>query len=83
MVETTEKALSLYIHESYGASFSEYINRLRVEKVKTMILNTEQEQYTLLALAEKAGFSSKSSFNAVFKRVTGFTPTQFKATNRN
>ncbi len=82
LVNTTDKKLSLYIHESFGVSFSEYINQLRVEKVKMLMHTEEQKKYTLLAIAEKAGFSSKSSFNAVFKKVTGVTPTQYRGTNK-
>ena len=34
--------------------------------------------YTLFGIASEVGFSSKSSFNATFKKVKGLTPTQFK-----
>lgn len=81
LLEVNEKDLSLFIHENYGMSFTDYINFHRVEKVKTLLLAPEQERFTLLALAEQAGFSSKSSFNAVFKKVTGLTPTQYKKTH--
>jgi len=83
LLNTTDQKLSLYIHESLGVSFTEYINQLRVEKVKALLNSGEQEKYTLLAIAEKAGFSSKSSFNAVFKKVTGVTPTQYKASHKS
>ena len=83
LLNTTDRELSLYIHESLGVSFTEYINRLRVEKVKRLIHEGEQEKYTLLGIAEKAGFSSKSSFNEVFKKVTGLTPTQYKASHKS
>lgn len=75
--------MSLYIRESLEISFKEYINQLRVEKVKRLINEGEQEKYTLLSIAEKAGFSSKSSFNEVFKKVTGLTPTQYKASHKS
>jgi AraC-like DNA-binding protein len=83
LLGTTEKELSLHIHESFKMSFSEYINQQRIEKVKKLLKTEDQKKYTLLAIAEHAGFSSKSSFNAVFKKITGLTPTQFKATHIN
>lgn len=83
LLDTTERELARYIHESLGVSFTEYINQLRVEKVKQLINKGVQEKYTLLGIAEKAGFSSKSSFNEVFKKVTGLTPTQYKASHQN
>lgn len=78
LLEVPEKELSLFIHENFGQSFTDYINQYRVEKVKTLLFAPDQAQFTLLAIAEKAGFSSKSSFNAVFKKVVGMTPTQYK-----
>lgn len=78
LVNSTEKELSQYIYETFGVSFSTYINELRVQKVKTLLQAEEQKKFTLLAIAENAGFNSKSSFNAVFKKVTGLTPTQYK-----
>ena len=78
-----EKELSSFIHDHYARSFSDYINHLRVEKVKELIHLEDHKNYTLIALAEIAGFSSKSSFNAVFKKITGLTPSQYKSSHKN
>ncbi|WP_377766527.1 helix-turn-helix domain-containing protein [Croceitalea marina] len=80
LLNVTEKELSLYIHETFDMSFSDYINQQRVEKVKKQLQSDDQKKYTLVAIAENAGFSSKSSFNAVFKKFTGLTPSQYKST---
>ena len=82
-LQTPQKQLSAFIQETYGMSFTEYMNHLRIEKVKTLLVGPESEKYTLIAIAEKAGFNSKSSFNATFKKVTGLTPTQYKAQHLN
>ncbi len=74
----SEKELSIFIHETYQLSFSDYLNKHRVEKVKTLLASSDQKRFTLIAVAEQAGFSSKSSFYAVFKKQTGLTPTQYK-----
>ncbi|WP_299216675.1 helix-turn-helix domain-containing protein [uncultured Aquimarina sp.] len=83
LVSMSEKELSLYIHDIYHMSFTDFINTYRIEKVKSLLVSSEQEKFTLLAIAEKSGFSSKSSFNAVFKKITGLTPTQYKANHKN
>lgn len=59
-------------------SFSEYINTLRVEDIKGMIINSEFKNYTLLAIGLEAGFNSKTSFYSAFKKQTGITPSQYK-----
>lgn len=77
MLEISKNELSQHINNYYKMNFSEYINLLRVEKVKELIASNNG-RYTLLALAEQAGFSSKSSFNSIFKKMEGITPSQYK-----
>lgn len=59
-------------------NFSEYLNFHRVEKVKELLASADAQKYTLVTLAEDAGFSSKSSFNATFKKVVGITPSAYR-----
>lgn len=70
--------LSRIIHAELASSFTDYINNLRVEEVKSHLKNPDFSAYTLLAIGLEAGFNSKSSFNTVFKKHTGFTPSAFK-----
>ncbi|MBC2846254.1 helix-turn-helix domain-containing protein [Winogradskyella flava] len=76
--KVTPKELSKHINDVLGKNFSEYINAYRVEEVKALMASKEASKYTLVTLAEKAGFSSKSSFNETFKKVTGDTPSAYK-----
>jgi len=58
-------------------SFNEYINNYRVNYVcSTMGKNTKK---SLSDIAADAGFSSKASFNKVFKETLGITPTEYKS----
>lgn len=76
---TNTAYLSRAFNEGLGLSFNDAINRLRVAEVQRQLAasNTGGD---LLAIAFAAGFSSKTSFNRVFKAQTGFTPSQFRAT---
>ena len=69
---------SQIFNQYFTENFSEYINELRVNDVKRMLTDEAFQQYSLIAIGFEAGFSSKSSFYAVFKRITGMTPTTFK-----
>ncbi len=73
-----EKQLSMYIRLLYNSNFSQVLNHYRVEKVKSLIDHDVDQKYTLVALAEEAGFSSKSSFNNVFKQLEGVTPSEYR-----
>ncbi|MEM6379478.1 MAG: helix-turn-helix domain-containing protein, partial [Bacteroidota bacterium] len=71
-----------YFSQTFSAArqvnFSEYLNQLRVEDVKKMLVDPDFAQYSLVAIGLEAGFKSKSNFYSVFKRITGKTPTEFK-----
>jgi AraC-like DNA-binding protein len=74
--------LSQVINERLDQTFSDFINAYRVEEAKRRLLDPKTQHYTVLAIAEEVGFSSKSSFNAVFKKHTNTTPSEFrKASN--
>lgn len=45
-----------------------------------ILQNDQYTHYTLFGITNKAGFNSKSSFNSIFKKIKGVTPTQFKNT---
>lgn len=69
--------LSRIINERLNKNFYDFINDYRVEEAKRLLLNPAFRHYTTLAIALEAGFSSKATFNAVFKKQTGLTPTAF------
>ncbi|MEP1791339.1 AraC family transcriptional regulator [Reichenbachiella sp.] len=69
--------LSQVINEQLGKSFFDFVNEYRVEEVKRLMSESKHEQFTLLAVAYDSGFNSKSSFNSIFKKMTGFTPSEY------
>lgn len=60
-----------------GQSFNDYTNNYRVEEFKKLASKEEYKNFTILALAFEAGFKSKSTFNAAFKKFTGKTPSEY------
>lgn len=70
--------LSQTVNERLNQSFSDFVNTYRVEEVKRRLLDPAVSHYSILAIAEEVGFNSKSSFNAVFKRHTNMTPSEFR-----
>ena len=69
--------LSQIINEQLGKNFFDFVNEYRVREVKARLSNSEHKQYTLLSIAYDSGFNSKSNFNSTFKKITGFTPSQY------
>ncbi|WP_417496917.1 helix-turn-helix domain-containing protein [Maricaulis sp.] len=77
----TERAVTLAIKSATGRNFNDYINSLRIGDVCAMMQADARTgtRQRVIDLAFTAGFSSKSVFNAVFKRETGQTPSAFAA----
>ena len=71
--------LSQIINDGLGKNFFEWVASYRVEEAKRLL--KDQPNIKVEEIAEQVGYNSKSSFNTVFKRNTGLTPSEFRATN--
>lgn len=69
--------LSEIINRELKQRFSNLINQYRVEEAKERICKMDKKELNLLSIAFDVGFNSKSSFNAIFKKYTGLTPSEF------
>ncbi|MFD2935104.1 helix-turn-helix domain-containing protein [Spirosoma flavum] len=69
--------ISRTINVGFGQSFTDYINTYRIAEVKRRLVAGDADQMTILALALDAGFSSKTTFNRVFKEQMGHTPKEY------
>lgn len=70
--------LSQTINERLNQTFTDFVNSYRVEAAKRRLLDPAFKHYSVLGIAEEVGFNSKSSFNAVFKKHTNMTPSEFR-----
>jgi AraC-like DNA-binding protein len=70
--------LSHLINTGLGENFYDFINKYRVEEVKRLMADPQKQNYNLLGMAFESGFKSKSTFNLIFKRFTGLTPSEYK-----
>lgn len=77
MVGTTSHALSFIFNQYLEISYYDYINKYRVEEFKRFVADSDISRYTLAAMAEKCGFSSRASFFRHFKSLTGMTPAEY------
>jgi len=74
--------VSLAINDGMKKSFYDLVNGYRVEEAKRLLLNPKNRDYTILSVGFEAGFNSKTTFNTVFKKYTGSTPTHFRDNQR-
>ena len=69
--------LSQMLNQEAKTSFFDFINYYRIEEVKRRLSNPEFKNFTILSIALECGFNSKTSFNRVFKKSMGMTPSEY------
>ncbi|WP_139905324.1 helix-turn-helix domain-containing protein [Clostridium thermarum] len=62
-------------HKIIGVTPNEYINKIRIEKSKEMLLKT---RYSISEIALRCGFDSLSYFSYLFKKKTELSPLEFR-----
>jgi AraC-like DNA-binding protein/mannose-6-phosphate isomerase-like protein (cupin superfamily) len=58
-----------------GVGFSEFVNRLRIQKAIELLNGSER---SITEIIYKVGFNSVGHFNKSFKKATGVTPSEFR-----
>ncbi|EKU89438.1 two-component regulator propeller domain-containing protein [Bacteroides oleiciplenus] len=77
MLGRSAHTLSYLFNQYLNRNYYDYINDYRIEEFKRLINQDESSKYTLGALAELCGFSSRASFFRYFKKATGITPNEY------
>jgi YesN/AraC family two-component response regulator len=62
--------------QATGLTFTDYLARVRIEKVKNLLLNPHKR---ISEVAYETGFQSLSQFNRVFRKIVGESPTAWRA----
>lgn len=76
---TNRLYVSTAINEEMGISFSDYINKKRVNHA--IHLMRTNPQMTMYEIADLSGFSSDKSFYRNFKNITGKSPKEIRETD--
>ncbi|WP_165793148.1 helix-turn-helix domain-containing protein [Sphingobacterium haloxyli] len=80
-MDLSSHQLSYLINTAFGENFFNFINRYRVCKAKELLKNPDYNRFNVLVIAYEAGFNSKTAFNTTFKKMTNYTPTEYRRNN--
>lgn len=67
--------LSKLFSETEGITIEQFVILQKIEKVKELLVYNEM---SLGEISDQLGYSSVAHLSSQFKKITGFTPTQFK-----
>lgn len=73
----TTHELSYVLNNGFGKNFYQFINELRTQEAKVLLLSDDLKHMDLLGVAIKAGFNSKTTFYTTFKKATNLTPKEY------
>lgn len=78
-LHTNKTYISKLVNNTYNLGFPELLNTLRIDYAEQYLLNHRDAKQSEVAKA--CGFHSASSFNNMFKKITGVTPKVWLASN--
>jgi AraC-like DNA-binding protein len=71
------RELSFIINNHFDQRFTDFLNKYRIEYITKKINKEYLSNFTFEAIANEAGFASKSSFNLAFKKFNHCTPSEY------
>lgn len=72
------RLISFTVNQGFGKSFNDLVNGYRVAEVQRRLATDDARRLTLLGIALESGFNSKTTFNRIFKQVTGVAPSEYR-----
>lgn len=76
-LESSSHTLSYLFNQYLNISYYDFVNEWRITEFKKLVKEGASSKYTLNAMAELCGFSSRASFFRSFKKSIGITPSEY------
>lgn len=77
MLDVSTLSVSYLFNQHLSTNYYDYVNTFRVKHFCKMVADGEDSRYTLTAMSEKCGFSSRASFFRSFSKVMGVSPGEY------
>lgn len=78
LINIQPRVLSMIINRQFNCNFFEFINCYRVEEAKCMLADSALCEKNMLDIMYDVGFNSKATFNTLFKKKVGMTPSEYR-----
>ncbi len=77
MLGVNNPEMARLLNEKVGMNFFEYVNYYRIKEFVALAKTDKAKSLTFFALAQEAGFNSKTTFNKSFKNLMGTSPKDY------
>ncbi|MDE5795591.1 MAG: AraC family transcriptional regulator, partial [Muribaculaceae bacterium] len=77
LLHVTPRAVSRAINICHNSNFHQLLNEYRIREVTRLMHDPKTEGLTIEAIAECAGFRSRTAFSRLFKKIIGLTPSEY------
>lgn len=75
---TNRTYISKVINDEFHLHFNTYVNGFRIKEALKILADPDYRQHPLTDIATLAGFNNKTTFNTIFKKITGYTPSFYR-----
>lgn len=82
-LQLSTRETSRLINQGLQMSFIDFVNQYRVNHFKSIVTQDNVQHLSLLGIALESGFNSKATFNRVFKKMEGKSPSEFIKASQN
>lgn len=77
LLRVTPRAVSRAVNVCHNSNFPQLLIEYRIREVTRLMHDPDTSDWTIEAIAEKAGFKSRTSFSRLFKKTIGLTPSEY------
>jgi len=77
-INTPPHHVSQVINSRFNQNFFMFINSYRITEAIKLLSDKNSMNKTILSIALESGFNSKTTFNLIFKKTIGMTPTEYR-----
>ncbi len=77
MLGVSNPEMARLLNEKVGMNFFEYVNYHRIKEFVSLVKTEKAKSLTFFAVAQEAGFNSKTTFNKSFKQLMGSSPKEY------
>ncbi len=75
----SKSAFCRYFKNTVKKNYNDYVYDIRVEHASRLLL---EKDLGIMQVGYESGFNNPSAFSQIFRRVTGFSPSQYQKRNR-